>query len=257
MNEAGGAFFPPSLCVCALCAVCEDRSWEGRCRQVKDPTHPFCPYQTRLCLSSICYLRLPFCNDALFLVDVALKRTQAASCSLVCVAAVVKDGLGSTKQSQTPAFKMLSRTKEIKCFSQSDKQIQTNSLWKRGDLFYFWKMITNKERERRNEIRTGNRRRMKGSDGGKEGNTKQSETFKSNKDWRRPKKKEGRGNDRNKNERNDLKETKIEGDTRGKKKEERNKEIHVERKEERNEEIRKLGEERREGTDWKETGAEE
>lgn len=46
-----------------------------------------------------------------------------------------------------------------------------------------------------------------------------------------------------------MKETKIEGDTRGKKKEERNKEIHVERKEERNEEIRKLGEERREGTD--------
>ena len=33
---------------------------EGRRCQVKDPTHPFCPYRTRLCLSSICYLRLPF-----------------------------------------------------------------------------------------------------------------------------------------------------------------------------------------------------
>lgn len=30
-------------------------------------------------------------------------------------------------------------------------------------------MITNKERERRNEIRTGNKRRMKGSDEGKKG----------------------------------------------------------------------------------------
>lgn len=52
-------------------------------------------------------------------------------------------------------------------------------------------MITNEDRERRNEVRTGNRRWMRGGDGRKEGNMKQSETCKSNKDGRRPKGKKG------------------------------------------------------------------
>lgn len=44
-----------------------------------------------------------------------------------------------------------------------------------------------------------------------------------------------------------MKETRIEGDTIGRK--QGLEKINVERKEERNEQVRKLGEERREGTD--------
>lgn len=45
----------------------------------------------------LCYLRLPFCNDALLLVVVRLllkqKDTKTDICSVVCVVIVVEDGL--------------------------------------------------------------------------------------------------------------------------------------------------------------------
>lgn len=76
-SEWGRRSFSSSLCSALVKAGMTGGEREDAARW-KDPTHPFCPYQTRLCSSSICYLRLPFCNDALFLVDafVAKKKAQ-------------------------------------------------------------------------------------------------------------------------------------------------------------------------------------
>lgn len=89
-SEWGRRSFFFFLSLCSLLELSDNGSREGRCCQTEDPTHPFCPYQTSLCLSSICYLRLPFCNDALFLLK---KDTETEICSVVCVVTVVEDGL--------------------------------------------------------------------------------------------------------------------------------------------------------------------
>lgn len=95
------------LC-CALVKAGMTVGERGDAARRKDPTHPFCPYQTRLCSSSICYLRLPFCNDALFLVDAFMskKGTKAESCGVICVVTMEEDGLRSSEQLVMLSFKV-------------------------------------------------------------------------------------------------------------------------------------------------------